>query len=307
MTTAFLSHPACKLHDMSAGHPECPARLDVVETLLSASGILDRLHHVQAPSASRVDLERVHTADYVQSIFEAAPSQPAMVQLDQDTAMNEHSLEAALKAAGAQIKAVDLVMGEDTANAYCHVRPPGHHAVHHRAMGFCFFNNVAVGAAYALDRYKLNRVAILDFDVHHGNGTEDMFAGNNNVLFCSSFQHPHYPYTGVHPSAENVVYAPLSAGSAGAAFQAAVQTHWLPAVDAFKPEMLFISAGFDAHHEDPLSGLSLQENDYYWVTEQIMSIAATHAHGRIVSTLEGGYALEALASSVKAHILALMA
>jgi acetoin utilization deacetylase AcuC-like enzyme len=301
MTTAYVHHAECSLHDMGAHHPECPARLDAIHDHLLATGLLDHLIDVTAPLATREHLERVHDARYLDAVEAIAP-QRGVVHLDPDTAMGPHSHRAALRAVGAVVKATDMVMGGEIDNAFCNVRPPGHHAERARAMGFCFFNNVAVGAAHALAAHGLERVVIVDFDVHHGNGTEDVFRDEPRVMMVSTFQHPFYPYSGVEGRSERMVNIPLPAYSAGKEFRAAVQDWWLPALEAFKPQMFFISAGFDAHRDDDMASLGLVETDYAWVTKQIMNVAARYADGRIVSTLEGGYNLPALARAVAVHI-----
>ncbi len=302
MTTAIISHADCLLHDMGPGHPECAQRLTAIQDQLIARGIDMLLRHIDAPRAERSELLRVHDADYVDSIFQAAPAAGVRAWIDADTLMNEHTLDAALRAAGAAVRAVDLVMSNEISNAFCNIRPPGHHAEHNRAMGFCFFNNVAVAAAHALEKHQLQRVAIVDFDVHHGNGTEDIFANDTRVLYCSTFQHPFYPYSGTEQQAANMINVPLAAGTDDAAFQQAVSRHWLPALDKFRPQLLLISAGFDAHVEDDMAGLSLTEQSYEWITRQIKQVAGQYAEDRIVSCLEGGYALSALARSAAAHI-----
>lgn len=304
MTTAYFTHPSSLKHDMGAGHPECPARVQAIEDQLIASGLMPFLFHYEAPAASKTQLERVHDSDYIESIFTSSPDK-GLVYLDPDTAMNPFSLEAALHAAGAAVKAVDLVMTGEAENAFCNIRPPGHHAGRRHAAGFCIFNNVAVAAAHALEHYGLNRVAIADFDVHHGNGTDEIFNHDERVMLCSTFRHPYYPYHGVDSSNKHIINVPLAAGASGADFRAAVSEHWLPALENFKPQLLLISAGFDAHREDDMGGLALREADYTWVTEQLRNIALRHANGRIVSTLEGGYALQALGRSAVAHIRAL--
>lgn len=301
MRTAFIHHRACELHDMGSGHPESPARLRAIETVFAQDGLLDALDVREAPRATREQLCRVHDADYVDALAAAAP-QSGLVHLDPDTSMNPHSHEAALRAAGAVVLATDLVMGGEVANAFCNVRPPGHHACRARPMGFCLFNNIAVGAAHALSRHGLERVAIVDFDVHHGNGTEDMFGADPRVLMVSTFQHPFYPHSGIEGRSATMVNVPLAAGSTGLQFRRAVTDAWLPALDAFAPQMLFISAGFDAHRDDDMAMLSLEETDYAWVTRVMVEVANRHAGGRIVSTLEGGYELEALAASAAAHV-----
>lgn len=286
---------------MGSFHPESPARIAAIEDQLLASGVRAHLVDVEAPPVMRDQLLRVHDADYVDAI-EASVPERGLIHLDPDTAMNPHSYHAALRAAGAVIKATDMVLGNEVENAFCCVRPPGHHAGRARAMGFCFFNNVAVGAAHALEAHGLDRVAIVDFDVHHGNGTEDIFCDERRVMMVSTFQHPFYPYSGVEGRSERMVNIPLAAYSGGLQFREAVNEHWLPALQRFRPQMVFVSAGFDAHRDDDMASLSLVESDYSWVTERIREIAEKHAEGRIVSTLEGGYALPALARSVVEHV-----
>jgi acetoin utilization deacetylase AcuC-like enzyme len=304
MTTAYITHPDCLRHEMGQGHPECPARLSAINEQMRASGILDELRCLEAPLADEDDLKRVHRSNYVDLIFENAPTD-GYVQLDPDTAMNPYSLSAARRAAGAGIMAVDEVMAGRSENAFCAVRPCGHHATQGRSMGFCIFNNVGVAAAYAIEKKGLGRVAIVDFDVHHGNGTEDMFSApqwQDRVLMASFFQHPFYPYSGTANPAPNMINVPLAEGSDGAAAKKAVETAWLPALEKFKPEMIFISAGFDAHREDLLGGMALIEADYEWITRELMALAARHSQGRIVSMLEGGYNLSALGRSAVAHV-----
>ena len=301
MATAFIHHPDCFLHDMGSHHPECPDRLTAVEDHLLAIGLLQHLVSETAPAASREQLLRVHDGTYIDSIAEASPRN-GIVHLDPDTAMNPNTLSAAFHAAGAVVRATDMVIGGDAENAFCNVRPPGHHARRRQAMGFCFFNNVAVGAAHALVAHGLERVAIVDFDVHHGNGTEDIFAGDDRVMMVSTFQHPFYPYSGTEGRSGLMVNIPLAAYSGSAEFRKAVENFWLPALNRFAPRMVFVSAGFDAHRDDDMASLRLVEADYAWVTRQLMDIADRHAGGRIVSTLEGGYNLPALARSVAAHV-----
>lgn len=305
MTISFISHPDCALHEMGEHHPESPARLSAIQDQLLSSGLDFVLNHHDAPLATREQLCRAHDAKYVEQIFLKSP-QEGQVWLDQDTTMNPYSLSAALHAAGAAVLAVDLVMTGKSNAVFCSVRPPGHHAEHGKAMGFCIFNNVAVGAAHALHKYQLKRVAIIDFDVHHGNGTEDIFRGVSQVLFCSTFQHPFYPNTDIDTQSENIVSVPLAADSTSQDFRDAVTSLWLPRLEAFQPELLLISAGFDGHIEDDVSNLRLIEQDYAWVTTELKKIADKYSKGRIVSTLEGGYALSALGRSVTAHINALL-
>ena len=305
MTIAYITHPACRLHQMGDTHPESPARLSVIEDRLIETGFEFALRRYDSPAATRAQLARVHAPSYVERIFTLNPARD-LVWIDPDTAMNPHSLEAALHAAGAVVQAVDLVMGGEVSSAFCSVRPPGHHAERVAGMGFCIFNNVAVGVAHALECYGVQRIAILDFDVHHGNGTEDMFRGEGRVLFCSSFQHPFYPFADVAVTSERLVKTPLAAGAGSRSFRLAVGDAWLSALEAFRPELIFISAGFDAHWQDEMAGLNLTEHDYAWITREIKAIADTHAQGRIISVLEGGYALQALARSVLAHLSALL-
>lgn len=286
---------------MGRGHPECPQRLLAVQDQLIASGISDHLMHVEAPLATREALERVHAPYYIDSVEEQSP-QAGIVHLDPDTALCPHSLNAALRAAGAGVRATDMVMAGEVKNAFCNVRPPGHHAEAARAMGFCIYNSVAVAARHALDHHGLERVAIVDFDVHHGNGTDEIFADDERVLMVSTFQHPFYPYSGTEGRSERMVNIPLPAYSGGAEFRLAVEQFWLPALEKFKPQMLFISAGFDAHRDDDLAMLKFVEADYAWVTAQLMAVAEKHAGGRIVSLLEGGYNLHALGRSATAHL-----
>ena len=300
-TTVFITHPSCLQHEMGPDHPECPDRLTAIHDQLIASGLDPHLARREAPPATPEQLARVHDRRYVAAIQAAAPSS-GLRYLDPDTALNPHSVDAALHAAGAVVHAVDLVCGGLYQTAFCAVRPPGHHAESRRAMGFCVFNNVAVGAAHAIAMHEIERVAIVDFDVHHGNGTEEMFSGDGRVLMVSTFQYPLYPYSGVENPAENMVNIPLAAGAGSHEFREAVRERWLPALEEHAPELILISAGFDAHREDPLAGLAFSEADYGWVTRELMDVARRHASGRIVSSLEGGYALSALGRSVAAHV-----
>lgn len=303
-STAYITHVDCLRHDMGGGHPECPDRLVAIAERMQASGMIERVRCLEAPLALAEDLKRVHNPRYVDLIFEHAP-QEGLVQLDPDTAMNPHSMNAALRAAGAGILAVDEVLSGRSRNAFCAVRPCGHHATRARSMGFCIFNNIAVAAAHALGQPGIERVAVIDFDVHHGNGTEDMFGQGewqDRVMMAGLFQHPFYPYSGTDAPAPNMVNVPLRQGSDGRAARRAVEESWLPALAAFEPQLILISAGFDAHRDDLLGGLSLDESDYAWITRRLMDVADLHADGRIVSMLEGGYNLAALGNSVVAHI-----
>jgi acetoin utilization deacetylase AcuC-like enzyme len=292
------------LHDMGSHHPECPARIVAIEDYLLATGILEHLVDVDAPPATRAQLMRVHDPVYLDAI-EASVPERGLVHLDPDTAMNPHSYRAALRAAGAVVEATDMVVGNEIENAFCCVRPPGHHAARARAMGFCFFNNIAVGVAHALEKHRLERVAIVDFDVHHGNGTEDIFRDDPRVMMVSTFQHPFYPYSGIEGRSERMVNIPLAAYSNGVQFREAVEQFWIPALVRFQPQMIFVSAGFDAHRDDDMASLNLVEADYAWVTERLVAHAGRFCGGRIVSTLEGGYELDALARSAAAHLRAL--
>src|SRR5437660_8080167 len=291
---------------MGPYHPECPDRLTAVSDQLLAAGIDGHLVHYIAPEATREQIARAHGERYIDEIVRASPV-TGLHFVDPDTALNPYALEAALLAAGAVVKGVDLVMAGECNRAFCAVRPPGHHAERSRAMGFCLFNNVAIGAAHALAHHGLSRVAIVDFDVHHGNGTEEIFTGDHRVLMVSTFQHPLYPYCGTDNDEPKMVNVPLPPGSGGDEFRAAVIERWLPALDEHRPELILISAGFDAHREDPLANLELTEADYAWVTREIAKVAAKHAEGRVVSSLEGGYALSALGRSVAEHVRELVA
>jgi len=304
MHTAYITHPECLKHDMGSWHPESPLRLRAIDDRLHAAHLFDYLLHREAPLVHRSQLLRAHDAAYIDSIEAASPYE-GFHALDPDTGMNPHSLDAAYHAAGGAVMAVDLVMRGEVANAFVACRPPGHHATRSRAMGFCIFNNVAVAAAHALEAHGLERVAIVDFDVHHGNGTEDIFRNDPRAMLCSTFQHPFYPFCGADTASGHIVNVPLPAGTTGSAYRAAFSAQIMPRLEAFRPQMLFFSAGFDAHREDDMGQFGLVEADYVWITEQAMGVAAHHAEGRIVSVLEGGYDLSALGRSAAAHIKAL--
>lgn len=307
--TGYYTHKACWKHEMGAGHPECPDRLSAIEDRLLISGVGDALERREPAPASVAELELAHGRLHIASIRglcdelrdAMAAGGPPYTQLDPDTTLNVHTWEAALRAAGAALAATDAVLAGELDNAFCAVRPPGHHACRDRAMGFCFFNNVAVAAKYALERHGLQRVAIVDFDVHHGNGTEDIVAGDDRILMCSFYQHPFYPEW-PHANASNLVNLPVPAYTRGLDIRELVEAHWVPRLEAHRPEMLFISAGFDAHREDDMGQLGLVEQDYAWLTQRLKDVAQRHAQGRIVSVLEGGYHLSALARSVEAHL-----
>lgn len=305
METLYLTHPSCRLHEMGSWHPESPERLDAISDQLLASGLMPFLDERQAPAATREAILRVHAASYLDSLQSRLPQGDGYTTIDPDTLMNRHTLEAALHAAGAAVAAVDAVMTGQAETAFCAVRPPGHHACRDRAMGFCFLNNVAIGAAHAMAVHGVQRLAIIDFDVHHGNGTEQAFSGDERVLMCSFFQHPFFPNSGVDQPAVNMLNVPMPAYTAGQAVRALVTERWLPRLEAHRPELILVSAGFDAHREDDMAQMGLVEADYAWITEQIVGVADRYAGGRIVSTLEGGYSLSALGRSVVAHIRAL--
>jgi len=308
MTTAYFTHPDCRAHDMGRGHPECPARLDAIEDHLIATGLDIALTRFDAPLARHEDLALAHAEGYLAELAEfmqQAAATGAHRALDPDTAVCPATWRAALRAAGAAVAATDAVIDGQAANAFCAIRPPGHHATRSAAMGFCFFNNVAIAARHALDVRGLERVAIIDFDVHHGNGTEDIVAGDERILMASFFQDQLYPFSGGVPLGTNMINLPIPAYTRGGEIRELIEANWMPRLDAFRPQMLFISAGFDAHREDELGQLGLVEADYDWITRRIVDVARRHAHGRIVSCLEGGYALSALGRSVAAHLRAL--
>ncbi len=305
MTTALYSHDDCVLHDQGDGHPEQPARIAAVIDALQRDGLYDKLDTREPGLADNSDIERVHPRAYVEAVIDASP-QAGRVALDADTTINAHSLKAARRAAGAAVDAVDAVVGGAVDAAFCAVRPPGHHAERDKAMGFCLFGSVAIAAKRALDVHGLNRVAIVDFDVHHGNGTEDLVEHDKRILFCSSFQYPHYPGYYRDNIDGQRINTPLEAQSEGRAFRKAVIDQWLPVLKAQQPELIIVSAGFDAHRDDPLASLNLDESDFSWITRELIQLADTHANGRIVSMLEGGYNLNALGRCASAHVQALM-
>ena len=308
--TGYFTHPDCWRHEMGPGHPECPERLDAIEERLLISGVGVALERVEAPLASLADIELAHGRMHVASLRglsdvlreEIQAGGPTHAQVDPDTSINVHTWTAALRAAGAAMAATDAVIAGELQNAFCAVRPPGHHACRDKAMGFCFFNNVAIAAKYALERHGLKRVAIVDFDVHHGNGTEDIVAGDDRILMVSFFQHPFFPEGGSQSTASNLVNIPVPARTRGMDVRELVEMHWLPRLEAHRPELIFISAGFDAHREDDMGGMALVEEDFAWITARMMDVAQRYAKKRIVSCLEGGYALSALGRSVEAHL-----
>jgi acetoin utilization deacetylase AcuC-like enzyme len=298
---------------MGSGHPECPQRLDAIQDRLLISGVSMGLTPMQAAPAALSDIELAHDRMHVAALRglsdrlreDLMAGGPEHLQVDPDTSLNLHTWEAALHSAGAAIAATDAVIDGELENAFCATRPPGHHATRQQAMGFCFFNNVAIAAKHALDRHGLKRVAVVDFDVHHGNGTEDILAGDDRALMVSFFQHPFYPYNGAENPAANMVNVPVPAYTRGMEIRELVETFWIPRLEAHRPELIFISAGFDAHREDDMGQLGLTEADYSWITWRIREVAKRHSGGRIVSCLEGGYNLSALARSVEAHLRAL--
>jgi acetoin utilization deacetylase AcuC-like enzyme len=300
MLAAFITHADCLRHEMGAGHPECPERLAAIHDQLLIKGLLDHMVTYDAPLATEEQLAQAHTLGYVRDLIGLSPA-TGHRQIDPDTSMNRYTVTAALRAAGAAVLATDLVLSGEVATAFCSVRPPGHHATRDATMGFCFFNNVAVGIRHALAEHGLERVALIDFDVHHGNGSEDIFRGDDRVLMCSIFEQGLYPYTGDDAVGLNMVNIGLPPRSGGDRLRAAVTDHWLPALDAYAPQLICISAGFDGHREDDMGNLALVEADYAWVTQQVMAVAHKHCQGRVVSCLEGGYALSALGRSVVAH------
>lgn len=302
--TAFISHPDTLLHVMDGSHPESPARITVIKNAVMASHLKQKLQFYDAPAASKAQLARAHSKAYIDEIFNIAPK-AGLVRLDGDTAMGPMSLSATLHASGAVILATDLVMSGKINNAFCCVRPPGHHAGRANSAGFCIFNHIAVGAAHAMAQYKIKRVAIIDFDVHHGDGTEDIFKDNPNVMLCSTFQHPFYPHRGAESRSNNMINLPLPAKANGEDFKKVFEAEIEPALMAFSPEVIYISAGFDAHINDPLADLALTTQDYIWITELIKRIAYNCCESRIISSLEGGYHLPSLSESALAHISSL--
>lgn len=307
MTTAYLTHAHCIRHDMGADHPESPVRIHAIEDALIAAGLMDFLRYQEAPAAAVRQLKRVHDAAYVDHIL-SFKKKEGRTHLDPDTLIMPHTPEAALRAAGAVVAATDMVMEGKVTNAFCNIRPPGHHATRTETMGFCFFNNIAVGVAHALHHYpkKVQRVAICDFDVHHGNGSEAIFSGDERVMLCSTFQHPFFPYSPFAEDHPRMINVPLPAGTRGESFREAVTQHWLPALARFQPQVIFVSAGFDAHREDDMSHFLLEDGDFEWISHEILQMAAQHADKRVISVLEGGYHLPSLARCASRHIKLLM-
>lgn len=305
MLTAFITHTDCLKHDMGQGHPECPDRLWAINDHLLRKGLMELMLQYDAPEVRKEQLLHAHDALYLAELEAASPEQ-GYAHVDPDTSMNPHTLQAARRSAGAGVLAVDLVLEGKASSAFCAVRPPGHHAERNAAMGFCFYNNIAVAALHALSTGEVSKVAVIDFDVHHGNGTENILAGDERVLMVSTFEKNLYPFSGDTPLGPNMCNVGLPPRSNGEALRAAVTEHWIPALEAFKPEILFISAGFDAHREDDMSNLRWTDADYGWVSSQLVAFANKHCKGRIVSMLEGGYETGALGRAVAAHVAALI-
>jgi len=309
MATGYFSHSDCLAHDMGPGHPECPQRIRAIEDQLRAQGLDVLMLSPDVPLANNSDLALAHDLNYVLTLDDFLQQLEATGDtraLDPDTWASPGTRAATWRAAGAAIAATDAVIDGELDNAFCAIRPPGHHATHNQTMGFCFFNNVAVAVRHALDVRGLKRVAVVDFDVHHGNGTEDILSGDERVLMVGLFQHPFYPYSGAESRAGNMVNIPVPARSDGKLIRDVVESYWLYRLEDFQPEMIFISAGFDAHREDDMGGLGMVEADYAWITAKIMEVAKKYSKGRIVSCLEGGYNLSALARSVAAHVRTLI-
>ena len=301
--TAFITHPECYGHNMGEGHPESPVRLAAIRAALEKAHLLDRLQEIAADEVSDVQLARVHPPRYVQYLESVAPD-VGTFRVDTDTAMNSGTLLAARYAAGAVVKAVDIVLKRKAPNAFCAVRPPGHHAESEKAMGFCFFNNIAVGAMHAIAEHHIKRILIVDFDVHHGNGTDEIFKDDPRVMLLSSFQHPFYPYCGDKPRGgnPNIINTPLPENTDGTTYRKMFEQQWLPAIAKFAPELIMVSAGFDAHKEDEMGGFLLNDEDFAWIGGHLLRQAQLYAQGRIISVLEGGYHPESLARCVAKHI-----
>ncbi len=308
--TGYFTHRDCWKHDMGSYHPECPARLDAIEDRLLVTGVGDALERIDVPLATLPQITRAHSAAHLEHlealsqrlVDDVAAGGPDHAQIDPDTSLNRFTLLAARRAAGAAIAATDAVMAGQIDNAFCAVRPPGHHACREQAMGFCFLNNIAIAARHAIEVHGLERVAVCDFDVHHGNGTEDILSNDPRVLMVGIFQHPFYPFSGTEHPAANMLNLPVPAYTKGMDVRELIEACWMPRLEEFKPQMVFISAGFDAHRDDDLGQLRLNDQDFAWITGRLVDVARRHAGGRIVSMLEGGYNLDALAQSVEAHV-----
>lgn len=304
MITSFITHQDCGLHDMGPWHPESPLRLNAIIDQLKLSGLMNQLMQYKARPVTEEQLHRAHPKAHIRSLQLSLP-QEGFTALEDETLLGPRSLDAAAVAAGAVVRGVDQIFRNQADNVFCAVRPPGHHAERVESMGFCFYNNVAVGALHALEHYGLDRVAIVDFDVHHGNGTVDVFRNDPRVMVCSSFQHPFYPWRYADSEWDHIINTPLDAHTGSFDFRKAIESSWLPALQKFRPQLLLISAGFDAHREDPMGELNLEDDDYHWITNLLMDVSKTYCNGHLVSVLEGGYDLSSLARSVHRHIEAL--
>lgn len=301
MTTAFFSHDDCAKHNMGAEHPECPERLSAIISYLGDTELMGTLDWIKPEEITRDQLLSVHPDRYVQQLDMMQPTH-GRIFTDPDTAMMPDTLRAARLAAGANVQAVDMVMSGQVTNAFVCARPPGHHAERSKSMGFCFYNNIALAAMRALNFHGLERVAIVDFDVHQGNGTVDIVQGDERILMCSSFQHPFYPHSHVYCQADNIINTPIEANTSAVEYRKRVEADWLHRLQDFRPQLVLVSAGFDGHRLDPMAELNLEAEDYRWLTDLLTSVAADHANDRLVSTLEGGYHLKGLAESVAAHL-----
>lgn len=306
MITSYISHSECSFHDMGPWHPESPHRISSINQQLERSGLAQELMHYSARLVTDEQIYRVHPKAHVRSLELSQPDEGSpLVQIDDDTLIGPKTMHAAALASGAVVRGVEQVLKNQADNVFCAVRPPGHHAERVESLGFCFLNNVAIGVEHARHNFGIKRVAIIDFDVHHGNGTVDIYKNDPDVLVCSSFQHPYFPWRYADSEWDNIINTPLDAGCDGLTFRRKVEQSWLPALQMHRPEMIFISAGFDAHKDDPMGEVNLTEDDFFWVTKMIMDVAKTYSNGRIVSVLEGGYSLSALAHSAHRHIEAL--
>lgn len=304
MSAAIISHPDCRRHQIDKLHPEQPSRIDDISDRMIASGLEYSVDHLDAKDVLNADLLRVHGVSYIRSLYERIPHN-GIINIDGDTQMCANTLKAANRAAGSGVQAVDLITQGKHQAIFCNIRPPGHHAHRDKASGFCFYNNIAIAASYALSLDKIQRVAIIDFDVHHGDGTEDIFKNNDDVLFCSLFQHPFYPFSDPVPQHRNHIKSPMSAGEGSCEFKTLVEQDWLPAIEQFSPQVIFISAGFDSHRNDEMGHINLDDADYSWVTKKLSDYAQRSGCLGIVSMLEGGYETGVLGRSALAHIKAL--
>ncbi|WP_404363574.1 histone deacetylase family protein [Marinobacter sp.] len=306
MTTAFFSHDDCQKHIMGPDHPESPERLAAIISYIADTGVAQQLDWVRPEEITRDQLTMVHPEGYLHQLDLMEPAR-GRVFTDPDTALTPDTLRAARLAAGSCVQAVDMVLSSQVTNAFVCARPPGHHAERSKSMGFCFYNNIALAAKRALNFHGLERIAIVDFDVHQGNGTVDIVQGDERILMCSSFQHPFYPHSHVHRLASNIINTPIAADTSAADYRRQIEAGWLHALQNFRPQLVLVSAGFDGHRQDPMAELNLEAADYRWLTDLLTSVAHDHANDRLISTLEGGYHLRALAESVNAHLEGLLA